>query len=96
MNNESLTPTLIIFIVVIAMVGGFIYMKSAGSSTLPVTVSSATNTAPGQFKRTTSQLSSINLNSSLFSNPEFTALKDITTPINQEPVGRPNPFAPFR
>ena len=32
----------------------------------------------------------------LFSNPVFTSLKDMRTVLDEEPTGRPNPFAPLR
>lgn len=96
MNNESsLTPTIIIFIVIVAIVGGYIYMKSSGSTTQPVTSSSIKVSTSGQFENIATQLSSISFNTALFSNSQYTALHNINITIIPEPLGRANPFAPF-
>lgn len=42
-----------------------------------------------------SDLRSINLDGSIFSDPAFQALKDTTVKLTEEPKGRPNPFAPI-
>jgi hypothetical protein len=40
-------------------------------------------------------LRAVRLDASLFSDPAFVSLKDFSTEIVPEPVGRPNPFAPL-
>jgi len=40
-------------------------------------------------------LQAVTLQSPVFSNPSFHLLKDFTTPIVPEPIGRSNPFAPL-
>ena len=40
-------------------------------------------------------LRAVKLDDALFSNPAFMSLKDFSTQIVPEPVGRPDPFAPF-
>ncbi|HEY4526372.1 MAG TPA: hypothetical protein VJK53_00745 [Candidatus Paceibacterota bacterium] len=40
-------------------------------------------------------LQAVTLQSPIFSNPSFHLLKDFTTPVIAEPVGRSNPFAPL-
>lgn len=40
-------------------------------------------------------LRAVKLDGTIFSAPAFTRLKDISTDIIEEPVGRPNPFAPL-
>ncbi len=40
-------------------------------------------------------LRSVSLDSSIFSDPSFTTLRDFGTQILPEPVGRTNPFAPL-
>ncbi len=40
-------------------------------------------------------LRTVSLDGTIFSNPSFRALKDFTTPVVPEPVGRPDPFAPL-
>ncbi len=41
------------------------------------------------------QLRAVKLDGTIFSEPAFAALKDFSTPIVPEPVGRQNPFEPF-
>jgi hypothetical protein len=40
-------------------------------------------------------LRAVTLNANIFTNPSFQALKDFSTPIITESVGRANPFAPL-
>ncbi len=40
-------------------------------------------------------LRAVKLDGTIFSNPTFTQLRDFSTDIITEPVGRTNPFAPF-
>ena len=40
-------------------------------------------------------LQAVTLQSNIFSNTSFHLLKDFTTPIVPEPIGRTNPFAPL-
>ncbi|MBI5457796.1 hypothetical protein HY971_03675 [Candidatus Kaiserbacteria bacterium] len=40
-------------------------------------------------------LRAVKLDGTVFSDPTFTQLKDFSTEIIEEPVGRTNPFAPF-
>lgn len=42
-----------------------------------------------------SQIKSLNLDNSIFSDPVFIQLKDKSQPIPKEPIGRENPFAPL-
>jgi hypothetical protein len=41
------------------------------------------------------ELRSVRLDGNVFSDPAFQSLKDFGSQIVPEPVGRPNPFAPF-
>ncbi|OGG47951.1 hypothetical protein A3D66_01375 [Candidatus Kaiserbacteria bacterium RIFCSPHIGHO2_02_FULL_50_9] len=42
------------------------------------------------------QLQSIRLDPTVFNDPAFRSLRDFGQPIPDEPVGRPNPFAPLQ
>ena len=42
-----------------------------------------------------SQIQSLDLDKSIFSDPVYQSLEDKSEPINSEPVGRRDPFAPF-
>jgi hypothetical protein len=73
------------------------YFLSGSSAPQPVLSTAANAQAPeGTQAMVQSLLSlqSVTLNDSLFSSPSFQALKDFTTPITSEPVGRNDPFAP--
>lgn len=79
-------------------VGAWYFLGS--SSTTPDTVLSADE--PSAAPAGTSDLiesllalRAVSLNGTIFSDPAFQALKDFTTPIVPEAVGRPNPFAPL-
>ncbi|RJQ34136.1 hypothetical protein C4568_03295 [Candidatus Parcubacteria bacterium] len=41
------------------------------------------------------RLQEVDLDSPIFANPSFQVLKDFTTPVIPEPIGRTNPFAPL-
>lgn len=41
------------------------------------------------------ELKSVRLDESIFSDPIFQSLQDTSVELNQEPKGRPNPFAPL-
>lgn len=40
------------------------------------------------------QVSTLNIDTTFFSEPSYQSLRDFTVTIAPEPVGRPNPFAP--
>ncbi len=70
------------------------------SGSTPATVISSNQ--PSQSPQGTDQLvqsllalQSVTLSGTIFSDPSFQVLKDFTTPITPEPVGRPDPFAPL-
>jgi hypothetical protein len=66
---------------------------SAGPTILSADGSGA---GPGQeVVDTLRQLDAVKLDGAIFSQKTFAALKDFSTQIVPEPVGRPNPFAPL-
>ena len=48
-----------------------------------------------QITQALTQIGSLNLDRSVFESPVFRSLVDISRPIDQEPAGRRNPFAPL-
>lgn len=88
--------TAIIFVVTIAVAGGAYWYFFTGTGNQPP-VSAITNTenneAQTRFQSLVSELTSISFNVAIFSDPRFTVLVDLKTPIAPEPIGRPDPFA---
>jgi hypothetical protein len=85
------------FVTILVTVGGyFLYSSSHSGNDVPLTVSSggADNPAQVQFQSLVSQLQSISFNTNIFSDPHFSILVDITTPVTPEASGRLDPFAP--
>lgn len=61
----------------------------------PVSASAPTDPAVAQFLSLIDELGPIHFNTQLFSDPRFTSLVDIGTPITPEPVSRHDVFAPI-
>lgn len=79
----------------IAIAVGLWYGLSPSSSSDALLVADQTG-GPGQeVVDTLRQLDAVKLDGTLFSNPTFSSLRDFSTQIIPEPVGRPNPFAPL-
>lgn len=70
---------------------------SASSSSLLTTQGVQTGLSPADqsLVATLLQLRAVKLDGTIFSEPAFQALKDFSTQIIPEPVGRPNPFEPL-
>jgi hypothetical protein len=49
-----------------------------------------------QIFATLALIDSLKLDRSMFEGPVYASLRDLTTEISPEPVGRENPFAPIR
>ena len=85
-------------IVLIIALAGFGWLLLSGSSEQEAVLSAE---APGippeaqQLIQNLNQLSAVTLDGSIFTNPAFQALRDFSTPIVAEPIGRQNPFAPL-
>lgn len=100
----------IIGIAVLAAVAIWYGMSQTSSSATTIVTSSAAGTSnvpggavtPGPVDKDTQQileillaLRAVKLDETLFSNQAFISLKDFSTQIIPEPVGRPDPFAPL-
>jgi hypothetical protein len=88
----------IIFIVsiIILAAAGYWYFTSSSGNDLPLTASAPVGTeGQSQVQAFISQLQSLSFNTAIFSDPKFTALQDLTTPIAPEASGRLDPFAPI-
>lgn len=86
----------VIALSVLILVGLYWYFFAGpGSSNAPPLSATATQTdTQTQFQSLIAQLQSINFDTSIFSDPRFTSLVDITTAITPETLGRNDPFAP--
>ncbi|PIR86272.1 hypothetical protein COU13_01935 [Candidatus Kaiserbacteria bacterium CG10_big_fil_rev_8_21_14_0_10_43_70] len=92
----------ILFAGVAVIIAGFVWYgmseKQGENSLLTSTSisSAATQTAvERELLNTLLELRSIRLDGEIFSDPAFNSLRDFTTDIVSEPIGRRNPFAPL-
>jgi len=89
----------IISIVVVTLIiigGAYWYFSSQSSNDVSLTSSNPSESpAQSQFDLLVNQLQPISFNTSIFSDPRFAALIDLTTPITPETPGRADPFAPI-
>ncbi len=82
--------------IVIVIAGGLWYGLTSSSSSAPAgaLTSSGSDTSGDQSIVTTLlTLQAITLSGTIFSDPTYATLKDFTTAIVPEPVGRTDPFA---
>jgi hypothetical protein len=98
MINFILSHKIIVVIVALLVaVGVWIGLSSSGSSTgsLLSTETVSDNGPDQDLVATLLALRAVKLDGSIFSDPGFQNLKDFSTQIVPEPIGRPNPFAPL-
>lgn len=88
-------PTSVIVSMLVIAAGGYWYFFGQTGNDVPLTNSIAVDAAQTQFQVLVSQLKPISFDTSIFSDPKFTALVDLSTPISPEPSGRLDPFAPL-
>ena len=85
-----------VIVIVILGVGWYGLYGTSGESPVLVSGSTSTGPDPGQdVVRTLTQMHAISLSAAILSDQAFQGLKDFSTQIIPEPVGRLNPFAPF-
>lgn len=89
--KPNVITTIVITLIVAA--GGYWYFFMGSGNQPPLTESSSQNAAQTQFQTLVSELQPISFNTAIFSNPKFTSLIDLTTPVSPEPSGRLDPFA---
>ncbi|MBU6321356.1 MAG: hypothetical protein KGI78_02595 [Patescibacteria group bacterium] len=88
--------TLFLIIASLVVAGGVYWYFFTGSPSAPLTAGAGGESATqAKFDTLTQELSPISFNLSVLSDPRFTALIDIATPVAPEPVGRTDPFAPI-
>jgi hypothetical protein len=91
------TVVFIIVGVVLALLAAWWSLSGSAPSDGVLTAQGAETVAPGSqdIVSTLLQLRTVSLSGTIFSDPSFSTLRDFGTQIVPEPVGRPNPFAPF-
>ncbi len=98
MINFILSHKIIVIVVALLVaVGIWIGLSSGGTSSDSLLSSeSVSDEGPDRdLVATLLALRSVKLEGSIFTDPSFQSLKDFSTQIVPEPVGRPNPFAPL-
>lgn len=84
-----------IIALILLSVGGFYYISRDEQTSSDLLVSeSAENGVDRELLATLLELKSLKFNPALFESNTFKSLKDFSRQIPDEPVGRPNPFAP--
>ena len=90
---QTISPVKVIAAVVL-LVGGFVgydlFLANKASA-----VDNLPGQAPSQAATIVDKIKTITLDGSIFTNPEFTSLQDLTVPVPPEPLGKDNPFAPI-
>lgn len=87
--------TLIIVTLVIAA-GAYWYISTRTGNELPLTGTlPSENAAQTQFQRLVVEMQSISFVTDIFSDPRFSSLVNLSTPITPESLGRLDPFAPL-
>ena len=85
--------TLIIIATLLLAAGAYWYFFTGTGNQPPLSGTTSANQAQTQFQTLVSELQPISFDTSIFSNPRFNALVDLTTPIYSEATGRLDPFA---
>ncbi|MFA5997889.1 MAG: hypothetical protein WC814_00610 [Candidatus Paceibacterota bacterium] len=86
--------TLIVIATLIVAAGAYWYFFTGTGNQPPLTATTVTeNEAQMRFQALVSELQPISFDTSIFSNPRFLSLTDLTTPITPESSGRLDPFA---
>ena len=89
------TNTILIIVGALVLAGGAYYYFFTGTST-DAALSSTPAPSPAQlkFEQLSGQLPS-SFSTDIFKDPRFLGLVDITQPIQPDPIGRLDPFAPL-
>lgn len=86
-KNKILITVVILFVLALWAYNSFFKVDSS------VPTDAAAQTVGSDVLSLYSSLQSVTLEQSLFSSPLYRNLIDFSTPLQSQPVGRPNPFA---
>ena len=89
------TNTIILIIATLLVMACAYWYFFTGTGNQPPLTTTATseNPAQTQFQALLSESQSIAFHTDIFSDPNFSALVDLATPVTPETQGRPDPFA---
>lgn len=73
--------------------GAYWFFFTGTGNQPPLSVTTTGNEAQSRFQTLLSELGPVTFDTSVFSDPRFNALVDLSTPITPESSGRPDPFA---
>jgi hypothetical protein len=97
MNNNTRTNVILIVLALLVAAGALYMLFARGDEESTVSETEAPGTeAERSFLALTAEIGSISFETSVFTDPRFSALRDIRTQIVPETLGRPDPFAPLQ
>jgi len=89
------TNTILIIVISLIVAAGAYWFFFTGEGNEPsLSVNTTENPTQARFQTLVRELQSISLDASIFTEPRFMVLMDLTTPVTPETVGRLDPFAP--
>mgnify|MGYP001552569373 CR=1 FL=1 len=94
MKLNSSTTLLILAVLIVAGAAYWFFFTGNGNQP-PLTAGQGQSAAQAQFQTLVGELAPIKFDTTLFSDPRFTSLVNLSTPITPEPTGRTDPFAPL-
>lgn len=90
---------LIVALVVVAVVGYFIFTGGDDTAEAPLVGVQAGAASTGMAQEIVIELNRLralqSINGDFFANPAFVSLRDFTQTVVPQPIGRNNPFAPI-
>lgn len=94
MKLNSNTVLAILAVLLVAAAAYWYFFTGTGNEP-PLTSATPTTVARAQFEAMISELRLVSFPTGVFSDPRFSGLVDLTTPVTPEAGGRPDPFAAF-
>lgn len=82
-------------IAVVIVLGGIYVYFFTGTPDAPITASAPASIDAQQFLNLAGELQPVSFDTTLFADPRFASLVDLTVPITPESKGRVDPFAPI-
>ena len=96
MKIDSNTTLLIIATLIVAAGAYWYFFTGTGNEPPLSTTATTENQAQTQFEALAGKLQPISFDTMIFSDPRFTALSDLATPVTPESSGRLDPFAAIK
>ncbi len=85
---------IIVGVAIVALIAWY-SLSSSSSSPEPLLTTTTADSGDQELLQSLETLKAINLDTTIFSNPAYLSLKDFSTQIVLEPIGRSDPFAPL-